>query len=364
MLFLILISGGIYVGIQLLLAIACHRSTPQHSLSPEELVPLSVIIAARNEAVNLARHLPEILSQEYPDFEVLVVLDRCSDLSLQLIRTLQKEYTNLAFVEITRLPEGWSGKKWAIQQGINTSKNEHLAFIDADCSPAEDWLISIGRHFGEKQELILGIGHYYREKSLLNAFIQFETIYTCFQYIGFAKLGQPYMGVGRNLAYKKSFFTDNGGFNGIESRLSGDDDLIVNKYAKADRTVCMLDPQSKTLSYPKSDFSSWIRQKLRHLGASPEYSVASKILLGIFHGSHFLFYTGIIFFLLLNQTFCLFWASYIGRIMISWLIFLGLRKKLQFESWLYLFPVLDLLYFIYNLSLVPIGYIQKRMAWS
>lgn len=172
------------------------------------------------------------------------------------------------------------------------------------------------------------------------------------------------MGVGRNLAYTKSFYLNNQGLKEISSRVSGDDDLLINKYANPQTTACMIGLGSRSFSEAKKDFRSWINQKLRHLSASPAYSFKSKIFLSAFHLSHSAFYLGLILFLIFDRTLWLFWASYIGRISISWLIFLSVKKKLEDNSQLYLFPVLDLLYFIYNLSLVPIGLIQKRTAWS
>ena len=239
-----------------------------------------------------------------------------------------------------------------------------FAFTDADCQLDKEYLLHINALYAQANELILGQGLYKKEPGFLNQFIRYETLYTAFQFLGAARLGIPYMGVGRNLSYTKAFYIETKGLKEISSRVSGDDDLLVNKYARPHKTACMIGEGSRSYSEAKKDFKSWINQKLRHLSASPAYSLKSKLFLSAFHLSHLLFYLALLFFLIFDRTLWLFWASYIGRISISWVIFLFVKKKLKDNSQLYLFPVLDLLYFIYNLSLVPIGLIQKRTAWS
>lgn len=364
MLALIFCSAGIYLLIQIGLAIGCFRIKNPQLAYNQDSHPFSLIIAAHNEEENLKKNLKNWLELDYSEYEVLVVLDRCSDESEEILKNFKAQYSHLRYLNIEELPEDWAGKKWALQKGIEASKHAFLAFTDADCELEEKYLLHLNALYTQGNEVILGQGLYKKESGFLNQFIRFETLYTAFQYLGSAKLGFPYMGVGRNLSYTKAFYLESQGLKEISSRISGDDDLLINKYARPQTTACMIGKGNRSFSEAKKDFKSWINQKLRHLSASPAYSLSSKIFLSAFHLSHTAFYLGLILFLIFDRTLCLFWASYIGRIGISWLIFLLVKKKLEDNSQLYLFPVLDLLYFIYNLSLVPIGLIQKRTAWS
>ncbi|MEM6804866.1 MAG: glycosyltransferase, partial [Bacteroidota bacterium] len=296
--FLFLISTTTYLLFQLRLAIAVFQIKEGNPINSSQLPGVSVLIAARNEAQNLTKYLPTILKQDYPKFELIVVLDRCTDDSKQALIKLKKIYPHLIFIEIEETAKNWSGKKWALHQAIAAANFEYLALTDADCWVEKNWLKHIGEHFcKEKTELILGRGLYEREAGLLNQFIRYETLYTCFQYMGFTKAFMPYMGVGRNIAYKKSFFVQNGGFSKIAHRLSGDDDLLVNSFAKKRNTSCMIEAKTASYSNPEASFASWINQKKRHLSASPAYSFKSKFLLGLFHISHLFFYTTAILFI-------------------------------------------------------------------
>ena len=360
---LIWIAGILYIAMLLLLAFAWTKiRSPRHAEASTH--PLSVIIAARNEASNLAAKLPSILKQDYPDFEVILVLDRCTDGSLQLLQSFQKAHSHLRWVEITETPSGWAGKKWALTQGIKASRHECLVFTDADCRAEENWLSKASEHFSEGKELILGLGPYETYPGLLNRFIRWETFYAAFQYMGLARLGMPYMGVGRNLAYRKDFFEKNEGFEAFRERLSGDDDLLINAYAKGESTACMIAAGSRTFSEPKRSFGSWMRQKVRHISSSVRYSIFSQIILSAFHLSHMAFYGGLLLSLAWGETASLLLGLYLGRILPAWYIFSFIKQKTGEKNLVVWYPVLDFLIFIFNLSIVPLGLIARKPEWN
>ena len=207
---------------------------------------------------------------------------------------------------------------------------------------------------------MLGIGEYGAAPGLLNRFIRFETFYAAFQYIGLAQNGIPYMAVGRNLAYRKSFFLRHGGFDAFRGRLSGDDDLLINAYARGRHTRVMISPESRTLSEAKTQFREWISQKRRHLSASNRYTLGTRALLGLFHFSHLFFYAGILLSLgLAPTTAMLAFSLYIARLGLSGMIFASIDLRPETRGLLAYYPILDLLFFVYNLSVVPAGIMMK-----
>ncbi len=331
--------------------------------TPSTLPPLTVLIAARNEAENLATHLSHILNLDYPEFEVLVVVNQSTDQSIKVLTSLMKNDSRLRYLEISEIPEGWTAKKWAIQRGVAEATYEGLALIDADCRPEENWLHGIGAAFAQGKELVLGLGFYHRYPGFLSAFIQYETLYTAFQYVGASEAGWPYMGVGRNLAYTRTFFQRHGGLTAWRDRLSGDDDLLVGAHAKSAKTTVMVSSGSKTWSEPPRTWRSWWAQKNRHLSASQVYPLRIKALIGIYHLSHLGLHLG-------------FWFSMVVGTTNPWLICLYIMQVLC-KGWgirqvgrhdkerplLLSLLGLDLSYFLYNLSVVPLGLI-KRPEWK
>jgi len=325
--------------------------------------PISVIIAARNESSNLIQFLPAVLKQKYPDYEVVVVLDRCKDDSKKVVRDLQKTYHHLKIVEIHETQEGWASKKWAITKGVDAASHEWLAFTDADCWVPPTWLREISLRIDDHINIVLGIGLYYQQHTLASHLTHYETLYTAYQYIGAAQVGFPYMGVGRNMAYRKSMFVDQEGLSKFKDCLSGDDDLFVNQFGKPPHVAIMTTPASITYSLPKHTFSTWITQKFRHVSASYNYTPASKFLLGLFHISHICIY--LVFLLSLLFKLDLITSSYIfgSRLGISYVLFKTFVRQIPARHIPGTFLLLDLFIFVYNMIIVPLGLI-KRPEWK
>lgn len=246
----------------------------------KDKLPITVIIAARNEAHRLKVNLHSILNQNYPKFEVLVINDQSNDNTLEILNAFKNKYKNFNFLSVS--PSVKSSKKNALDLGIKNAKYEHLVFTDADCKPlSEKWLSLMQRNFFSKCQLVLGFSPYQKKSSYINAIIRFETLMTAINYYGFAKIGIPYMGVGRNLAYTKTLYQKLDGFKSHQDLLSGDDDLLVSKASKHQEIALCLHPNSFMLSEPKEDLASWISQKLRHITTASHYRLRHKLLLSL-----------------------------------------------------------------------------------
>lgn len=253
---------------------------PDTKEAPGELPPLSVVICARNEAENLVRFLPSVLEQDYPSYEVVVVNDCSEDNTFDILGDMMKRYPHLKVSMIQKDPGFTHTKKLAMLIGIKAAKNEMLAFTDADCRPATaHWLREVAAAAKPGSDIIIGYGGYLPGEGMLNRYIRYETMFTGMQYFGMAMAGIPYMGVGRNLAYRRSFFFDSGGFGPHNHIMSGDDDLFVNRNATADNCSLMLNHDSFTLSAAQKSLGAWIKQKRRHLSAAAYYKKDDKIRL-------------------------------------------------------------------------------------
>lgn len=253
---------------------------------------ISVIICAKNEAENLQNFLPSIISQDYHNFEIVLINDASKDDTLKLMRTFEKTHANIKIVDVKNVEAFWANKKYALTLGIKASKNNFLLFTDADCKPvSKDWIKNMSSHFNKEKTIVLGYGAYSKIKnSFLNKIIRFETLLTAIQYFSFAKIGMPYMGVGRNLAYtKEAFFKVNGFINHIKVR-SGDDDLFINQIATNKNTSVCFSKESFTESIPKQSFKSWFKQKRRHISTAKYYKFKHKSLLALFYITNFLFW--------------------------------------------------------------------------
>jgi len=254
-------------------------------LPPEEESPITLILCARNEAENLSIHLPRILNQKYRSLDVIVVDDHSTDQSKKVILDMQEEWPKLQWISSSQIGSG-QGKKEALGLGIHSATSSWLMFTDADCSPAGlQWVTKIARLFSEGNNLILGYSPYQKKSGFLNTWIRFEGLWTGIQYLSAAECGRPYMGVGRNLAYRKEQAPNWGSHETYFSIPSGDDDLLVNAIGRRSRTAICLDPEAFVWSEPKESWSAYFRQKHRHMGSSFHYQFYQKILLALLPAS-------------------------------------------------------------------------------
>ena len=261
----------------------------------DTLPEVSVIICARNEEENLRKHLPSVLKQDYPKYEVIVINDRSYDESETVLELLKKEYPHLKTSFIPMDAKFIDSKKIAVTLGIKAAQNDILVFTDADCEPVSNkWLEGVVRSFSTDKQIVLGYGAYNKNKSFANFTQVFDTLFIGIQYLNYAIAGYPYMGVGRNMAYRKSFFENSKGFSKHLDIQSGDDDLFINDFAKGNNTAVCISPNSITISEEKKTFSAFLAQKERHLSTSSRYKFSSKFILGTELGSRFLFYLSIV----------------------------------------------------------------------
>ncbi len=335
-----------------------------------EEIGVSVIVAARNEETNLKKFLPVLLSQSYPNFEIVVINDRSDDGTFDYLNELKNQHANLKVVIVNRKPEHVNGKKFALTMGIKAAKNDLLLFTDADCVPENNnWIDTVSQQLVGKKEIVLGYSQYQRAGGLLNIFIRFETFYTAIQYLSLALRGKPYMGVGRNMAYRKKLFFEQNGFFKHLLVTGGDDDLFVNSAATAENTGIVVGRDSNTLSVPKTTWKAWFRQKKRHLSVGKFYKTTDKFILGALSISHLWCWISCIlicYFAYTSRDIVL--MGTIGGVMLlrwvaMWVIMYHIKKKLSEELSLIFLPFLDFMYSIYYLVIgfATIG--NKNVKW-
>jgi glycosyltransferase involved in cell wall biosynthesis len=232
-----------------------QKSTPKR-------IPISVIVCAKNEAENVTKFVPMLAGQDYPDYEIILIDDASSDNTLEILERFEKEYKNIRLVKVENNEAFWGNKKFALTLGIKAAKNEYLLFTDADCYPSsKTWIREMSSQFTLHKTIVLGYGAYEKiANSFLNKIIRYETMLTAVQYFSWAKAGRPYMGVGRNLAYKREeFFNVNGFIDHMKIR-SGDDDLFINQAAKGTNTTICYSQDSFTYSAPKRALRNGLRK--------------------------------------------------------------------------------------------------------
>lgn len=341
--------------------VAFHKDQSE----PDCVNPISVVVAARDEYENLQRLIPALLDQDYPDFEIIIVDDKSGDKTYDFLLEAQAKYEKLKLVRINVTPEHLNSKKYALTLGIKAAKYEYVLLTDADCIPTSNtWIAQMEKHLRDDKQLVIGISQYEKQKGFLNKIIRFETFYVALQYISLALWGKPYMGVGRNLSYKKQLFFDNKGFHSHRNTTGGDDDLFISEVATRKNTAVAFIRESQTESFPKTTWRDWIKQKTRHLSVSKQYKFSDKFVLGLMNLSHANSYIFLGLGYLAGVNPWILAGGYLIRILSLITVFFLAKKKFGQDIELYLVPLLDILYIFYYIFVSAKAYSTKRVAWK
>jgi glycosyltransferase involved in cell wall biosynthesis len=326
---------------------------------------VSVIICARDEAANLAKNLPGALVQQYKTtHEVIVVDDNSFDDTKYLLEEFQKTFKQLHPVLLQQEAKLIPGKKFPLSIGIKTAKHEIVLLTDADCVPASEfWIEKMQETYNDETEIVLGYGAFNKKRGFLNKLIRWEAFHTAIQYFSYALAGMPYMGVGRNLSYKKIIFFRHKGFSAHNHVPSGDDDLFINMAATKTNTKINIDADTFTLSEPAKTWGQYAKQKNRHYSTAKYYKPLHKFLLSVYALTYFLFYpllaAAMIFY---NWKFVLI-AFGVRFILQAVVYFLGMKKLKEVDLFPY-FLLFDIGMFFYYLIFAFSIFKKPSKAWK
>lgn len=325
---------------------------------------VSVIVCAKNEAKNIITNFDRLLAQNYRSFEFVAVNDQSTDKTQEVLLEYQKKYSYLRIINNLYIKKS-AGKKQALSLGIRAARHPIVALTDADCQPkSAQWLSKMVSQINDEKSIVLGYGPYIETKGRLNAFIRYETVMTAIQYFSYALAGIPYMGVGRNIVYKKALFEKNEGFSSHQHIASGDDDLFIREVATSNNVAISLDPDTFMYSEAKPNLHAFLRQKMRHLSTSPLYKWYHQILLGLYAGTHVWHYFMLILLILSKNYIFLTITLYLFRIFTVALINAIVLNKLREQSILTSIVWLDAAMALYYVIVAPLPFVAKTITWK
>ena len=316
-------------------------------LTPSEPItafpPVSIIISARNSVLKLEDNIQHWLTQDYPNFEVVIIDDRSSDETAYfLVKTAEKEpLLKYVLLDPDVIKNG--SKKLALTLGIKKAKNNYFLLTDADCIPSSDqWLKHMATGFTHKKDIVLGVSPVNTKKSFLGRLTQYENLLTAMQYLGMSIKGKPYMGVGRNLAYTRGIYDSVGGFSKHHHLPAGDDDLFVQEASNANNTVVCIQPESYVNTEGPKNWKEYWKQKMRHLWIGKQYRSDVKTSLAWLPISQLLFWTIIIIWFITGSSWLWPIIPIIVKIVPEWIIFVKKGKLLNM-------PLAGPYYLFYNI---------------
>lgn len=358
---IILLQFGYYLGVFGRFIFAGPQQVAQKKL------PVSVLVLAKNNAEQVKKLVPKLLSQNYPDFELVLIDNASSDETIDAMEALELEYpTIVRLVKVENNEAFWGSKKYALTLGIKASRKEYLLFIEADCEPtSNDWLMHMASQFTMSKTIVLGFSAYRLVKnSLLNKLIRYDALINATQRFAWAKSGLPFTGDGRNLAYKKEeFFKRNGYINHMNIR-TGEDALFINEAANNKNTAICYTPESFVYTDAPSTFKAWVLDKRKAAYTTTFFKTSDQAKLKVFIWLQALFFVLMAVLIIVQFNWMVLVPVIVFRYLVCWIVMAQSAAKLNEKDTVYWYPFIEIMLIFTQLYVFTVNLLSKKAYWQ
>jgi len=328
-----------------------------------ELLSVSIIVAARNEEESIGRCLHALVKQNYPKdlYEIIIVNDRSTDATAEIVMSMRKKFPFIRLIGIERLSPDMPPKKFALDEGIRSAKNDVLIFTDADSYPPQQWLREVVKAFTPEVGVVAGYSPFEWKATASfqhrwgDRFLRYEELKNTIGAAAGVGLKSAYMCTGRNFAYRRAVFTEVGGFDKIKQSLSGDDDLFIQVVQRDTKWEIryMTSVDSVVVTEPPVTVDEFVSQRKRHFSAGKYYPRRMKVIFASAHAFNAIALFTLIIFPLYGVFIC---ACKLG---IDWFVMYRGTRVFGNRELLPLFAPLELMFVLYNLIIGPLGYLGQ-----
>ena len=256
---------------------ACQRALRSRSSNGEQPT-VSVVVCIKDDAQHWPAWWAAMKRQQWPKGTEIIAIDDGSidELPALLTRAAQEE---VPFTFAHHRMVGTSpGKRDALRFGVGQASGAWVLLTDVDCLPAGPaWATEMTAGFSDDVAAVLGVSWPQDQTSptWLARVQALDAMCITRSYVGWAERGKPYMGVGRNLAIRRSAFP---GFSSAPATASGDDDMMIQALASASGASIAVAAQraAQMDAAMPATWSDWLAQKRRHWTTAPHYRVADQ----------------------------------------------------------------------------------------
>ena len=206
----------------------------------ENQPPVSILITAHDNLAELERNLPMFLRQQYAaDYQVIVVCQSTDGETLDFLKRTAAENPHLYYTYIPESSRYMSRKKLQITLGVKAAKHEWIILTEPNCRPSNDkWLQTMARQCQDPNHLVLGYVALDEETKSVR---RFDSIRKAYYVLRRAQQTYGYRSHIPNVAFRKSDFMKEQGYQGNLEYVRGEYDFLVNKYAHCGDTATELD---------------------------------------------------------------------------------------------------------------------------
>lgn len=248
---------------------------------------VSVLVAARNEEANLRHCLSSLAAQDYAadKCEFIVIDDASMDGTGAIIAEWADRDGRFKLVSLKDAPLGTLGpKKRALKAGFDVSGGDVIMTTDADSVLPPNWIRGIIGCFDEQTAAVCGLIRFQKPLPFWGRLAAFEAGINAILNAAVIGLGGALSCFGSNFAYRRAAFIDVGGFDAGRRSLSGDDDLLLQKFRSSGKRILFCDrPELTVITHGPENRRAYWSRKRRHLSAGKRYSVHWILLAAIIY---------------------------------------------------------------------------------
>ena len=243
------------------------------------LPSVSILVSARNEEAGISKTLDSLMKQLYKGrWDIWIADDRSTDRTPQILAEYAEKYPDrIHVVTISELAPGESAKKNAIAKLVAASEGEILLLTDADCIVQPTWIRAMIREFEPGIDFVAGHSYIELPTDRTNWLLNMQAVETMAYRIAGTwalAMGTPITSTGNNLAYRRSFFEEVHGFEGVSKIQSGDDDLLLQKLAREAswKAHYSIDPEAFVTTQGKETLPELWEQRKRWASKTTYYA--------------------------------------------------------------------------------------------
>ena len=340
--------------------LAFYKARPTSS----DWAPVSVVLIASNRASDLRKNLGAFLNQDYPDFELVVVIDNSDDGSDELLEDMAREHANLKIVHLRQRLNWFSGRKFPLSLGIKSAKHDLILLSDPGCRPvSQNWISEMAAAYHAGQEIVLGYASY-ATRSSINKWLRFTAFYDALFYLSAALSGLPFKGIGKNLSYTRQLFYASKGFSSHYTIRDGDDELFVNMTAKKTNARIQISEEARVVQVKKVSFAKWLSSEKSRLRIRRFFKFRHRLLIRAFSFSAFAFYGLFAVLLILQAPLIPVFAIFALRFISIMLVFGFALKRLHEKNLLLLAPFFELFLIVIDAVLWFLLLFKPKRKWA
>jgi glycosyltransferase involved in cell wall biosynthesis len=339
--------------------------------------PMSLVIATRNEHDQLRQNLPFFMNQNYPNLEVVVVIDDSDTEMRYIMQEFEKQYSNLKVVCFEWSRNFFVNPRFAESVGIKSAAHDRILLSNITTRPSSpEWVARMSKALSGNKKIVIGYHSITLKPSFINAFIRFKSFFYAMRYLSAAVSGKPFTANSKNLAFERELFYETRSIAQFYNVNTGEEDMFVNKAATKTNTAVVVHQDAFVKAQLEPTFSDWFEKRTRHRVLFKEFKTVNRLGLVLYNWFTALFYiiSGVILACFLMPENEIFTANmdllivagsiFILKFLAQGIVFKQMMNLFKERGFLLLIPAFELMMLVLQPILLLTGLFTKRITWK